>query len=320
MITNAKLLAVDYDSDVYHKTDAERGTPEYTMSRSALCEFNRCPSRWRAGFRGKDSDATDYGSLIDCLALSRSRFDSKYAVKPDTYIDVKSGEVKKWNGNATVCKDWLAEIGNKEPVSAEDFNLALVAVKRLSADEAIAEYMKVSTRQVYCAAVWQDPVGVSIPLKTLIDLVPHMGHEEYGKKLAEFKTARNAGNRAWARQVNDYGYHVQAALYMDVYNAATGENRNDWRFVIQENVHPYQTAKRYLAREFIIEGRREYQSALSFYAACVQSNNWPDYDHSANMHVNGWACVEQEAWMVKNSDAPIQPAPAMANSEEGLCP
>ena len=281
--------------------------PSISMSRSALCEFNRCPSRWRAGFRGKDSDATDYGSLIDCLALSRSRFDSKCAVKPDTYIDVKSGEVKKWNGNATVCKDWLAEIGNKEPVSAEDFNLALVAVKRLSADEAIAEYMKVSTRQVYCAAVWQDPVGVSIPLKILIDLVPHMGHEEYGKTLGDFKTARNAGNRAWARQVNDYGYHVQAALYMDVYNAATGENRNDWRFVIQENVHPYQTAKRYLAREFIIEGRREYQSALSFYAACVQSQQigrittTPRTCTSTAGPARGAGSVR---W-IKNSDAPI---------------
>jgi hypothetical protein len=318
MITHAKLVAADYDSDAYHKASGERGKTDYTMSRSALCEFNRCPSRWKAGYQGKDSDATDYGSLIDCLALSRKRFDEKFAVKPTTYIDVKSGEVKKWNGNSKVCQDWLCEIGTKTPVSGEDFNLALVAVKRLSDDSSIRDYFASSQRQVYCCAVWQDPIGVSVPLKILIDLAPDKLHTEYGKTLGDFKTARNAGNRQWAKQVNDYGYHVQAALYLDVFNAATGEQRNDFRHVIQENVHPYQTAKRYLAREWIIEGRRAYQSALSFYAACLKSNTWPDYDHSANMHINGWACVEQEAWMVKNADLP--PLPPQPDDDQGIIP
>ena len=59
MITNAKFVAADYDSDKYHKQEAARGTPEYVMSRSDLCLFAACPSAWKAGKERKDSDATD---------------------------------------------------------------------------------------------------------------------------------------------------------------------------------------------------------------------------------------------------------------------
>lgn len=317
MITNAKIVAADYDSAEYHKENSERGTPEYVMGRSSLCEFQRCPSRWKAGYESKDSDATDYGSLLDCLLLTPYHFKRKFVVKPATYRDDK-GEEKPWNANSKVCKEWLADHEGLEAVKAEGFDEAQKAIAKLKSDPVIDDYVKCSQRQVYCTAEWHDPTsGVVIPLKILIDLVPDKGHAKFCKTLGDFKTGRDAAVRAWTRQVFNYDYHVQSALYIDVFNAATKENRNDFRHIIQENVAPYQTAKRYIAREFINAGRGAYQSALTFYAWCVKDNHWPDYDHFADMHVDGWAEIPLESWMVKiSSEAP----PIAAQQSDEITP
>ena len=301
MITNAKIVAADYDPQAYHKQDAQRGTPEFVMSRSQLCEFSRCPSRWKDGYERKDSDATNYGSLIDCLVLSSDKYGMKFAVKPALYMDKETAEMK-WSPTSKVCREWAAEqkSAGVEPIDQGDEDEAQKAVAKLYADTQIAAYLKSSAKQVYCTAEWHDQSGVVIPLKVLIDLAPDKSNGAYGRTLGDFKTTRDAGLRSWAKSVNQYDYHVQAALFLDVYNAATGEERNDFRHVVQENIAPYQPAKRYLSREFIIGGRNAYRVALNYYSDCLASNTWPDYDHSSNMHVNGWACCEPDVWMMKN--------------------
>ena len=122
------------------------------------------------------------------------------------------------------------------------------AVARLNDDFAIVEYLQTSRRQVYYTAEWSDPCGIVIPIKILIDLEPAAKHAEFGKTLGDFKTARDASLRKWARAIDDMRYDMQAAMNLDVFNAATGEKRNDFRHVIQENIHPYPNATKALHR------------------------------------------------------------------------
>jgi PDDEXK-like domain of unknown function (DUF3799) len=299
VITSAKLVAVDYDDVKYHAESGKRGTKKYVMSRSGLCEFAKCPARWRDGYERKDSDATDYGSLIDCLFLTPKRFDDRFAVKPNTYQDAKTGEIKPWHAGAGPCKAWIEEIGARTPISTTDSDEAAKAIERLQKDKTIFAYAQSSAKQVYCTAKWKDPCGITVPIKILIDLVPDKTHKDFGNTLGDFKTARDAALRPWAKAVHDYHYDMQAAMNLDVFNAATGQQRNDFRHIIQENVPPYQTAKRYLSREFIIGGRARYQDALERYAQCLKDNVWPDYDFMADVHYQGWAEIGQEPWMVK---------------------
>lgn len=298
MMTCAKLVAQDYDADLYAKPIGKRGQPGYVMSRGALNEFWRCPSRWRKGYTSKGSDSTEWGSLIDCLLLTPEAFPEKFTVKPETYTNEK-GEKKPWNGNATKCKEWAELQIGKTLVSAEDYRESGFALKQTEFDPDIKRFIGFSARQVYCTAEWHDvETDLMIPLKVLIDLVPDGNHADYALCLGDFKTARDAKLRSWQRQVFDFGYHVQAALYLDVFNAATGSNRNDFRHIVQENVAPYQTAKRIIDREFIQLGRMSYQCALSAYAQCLKTDCWPDYDsHTDGM--NGWSFVKPEAWMMQ---------------------
>ena len=132
------------------------------------------------------------------------------------------------------------------------------SVKAIQSDADVSELIKVSRKQVFVIGFWEDPATkLEIPVRILLDLVPPADHPTMGKWLADFKTARSGDPAAWARVVDDSGYDVQAALYSDIYTAATKEDRTDWVFAVQENVAPFHVVKPLMSitEEFLAWGR-----------------------------------------------------------------
>jgi hypothetical protein len=74
---SARILGRQVDQSAYRQDVSLRGTPGYVMSRSELTEFMHCPARWKAGYVRKDTDATDWGTLMDALLLDRNNFDNR---------------------------------------------------------------------------------------------------------------------------------------------------------------------------------------------------------------------------------------------------
>src|ERR1700722_8347701 len=66
-----------------------------------------CP---RTPKRKPSPDSSDMimGRAIHHLVLGEPHFQLAFAEQPDTYEDEKTGEIKKWNGNANACKRWDA--------------------------------------------------------------------------------------------------------------------------------------------------------------------------------------------------------------------
>lgn len=293
VFTNASLHGVNRQKD-YFAQPFSRGDAKYVMSRSDLCEFDICPARWRNGYREDGSESTEWGDLIDCMVLSPDEYVRRYAVKPEHY-EAPSGVKKKWRGNAVACQKWEAEHEGMEQVSHALAARATEAVMALEADEQIKALVRVSHRQVMVTGYYTDKAtGITVPLKGLIDLVPPADF------LADLKTCGSAKPRAWEKAVFDYNYHVQAALYLDLYNAATGEKRAEFRHILQENYKPWQVAKRILSPEFIALGRDKYQRILKRYAECLKTGHFPDYDEPQNHDVviDGWKVVTPKDWMV----------------------
>jgi hypothetical protein len=296
---NAKLVGADIDADEYHKQDAKRGDQRYVMSRSALVNFASNPDRWLKGYKEEDegTTATEWGTLIDLLVTCPKRFDDKFAIKPETYRNEK-GETKPWSGNANVCKAWAEEQSGRIIIKADEKRDADYAITRLHQDSDIHGFIACSQCQVMATADYQDRLtGVIVPVKILVDFVPDKHHPAFGQDLGDLKTARNASPGKWSREVFDRRYHWQSAMNLDVYAAATGEDRTGFRHIVSENVHPYQPGKRWLDQEMIQLGRAEYLRALGMYAECLKTNYWPSWDDSAI--IKGWTQVSMEAWMVK---------------------
>lgn len=288
--------------DIYHRQMIKRGQREYVMSRGELMEFNHCPHRWLEGVEPRDTDSTDWGTLIDCLLLQPETFDARYVIAPATYPSKGKGGViteKPWNRNATYCSDWEELHIGKTVLKIKDHRAAEKAIAVIRQDKHIWELLECSQRSVYATADYLDnATGLIIPVKILVDLEPLKGHPEYGNGLGDFKTSLTAHPGPWPRCVFDRRYHVQAAFYLDVYNAATDEERDTWYHPMQENYAPFEPGRKILSQEFVELGRVKYREALVRYAQCLETGHWPGYDENTPRSYKGWSFTEPEPWMI----------------------
>lgn len=299
-ISQAKIVGDGVPCETYlsQPDGVKRGDPRYVMNGADLMEFALCPHRWVNGYSDEGSSATEWGSLLDCLLMDKAALAERFLVLPETYVN-DDGEEKPWNFNAKVCKAWRLEKnpkGTRTEIKHEVFWSAKDAAELILADPQLAELFESSRKQVMLTGVYEDKeTGVRVPVKALLDLVPPADF------LADLKSCNSAHPRAWRKHVFNYNYHVQAARHLDLWNAASGEQRNEFRHILQESIHPFEVAKRFLSQEFIALGRQRYIGALKRYAKCLSTNDWPGYDtpeSSADMLIDGWLMCAPEAWMI----------------------
>ena len=303
--TKTKIIKDGATYAEYHRQDAKRGDRNYSMSRSELVDLALCPAKWIATAPGGDesTDATKWGSILDCLLTSKEQFESLYVMRPDTYPDAKTGEAKKWTMASNWCKAWAEEHKDREMVSFDERLELAIAVKAIEASVA-GQLIAESRKQLLIVGFWTDKAtGIEIPVRGLLDLVPPKDHPEFGKWICDFKTARNGNPATWARTVADSNYDVQAALYMDLYAAATGEDRTDFVHVVQENVAPYHVVSPMpaLTSEFLEWGRLKYRAALAKYAQCLATGEWPSYAPAGQVYGHTQWIEPKELWAYKQT-------------------
>lgn len=275
----------------------ERGHAEWPMSSSSLRAFGACPSRWLAGYEPPDSEAKEFGRLLDCMVLTPDQFTRRYAVQPLSYEN-EDGEKKRWNNNANVCREWrqLRIAEGYEIVTDTDVRACEEAVERLRADDILNAFLTASDCQVWVSGDWQDEAtGLSVPCRCLIDCVPRL-ETEFAKALGDLKTGRNAALLPWQRWCFQAGYHVQGAFDMDLYVAATGEDRVSWCWLVQENYAPWEPARRLMSQDFLTLGRATYRTLLANYCQCLKAGKYPSYDDHDEA-AQGWSLVEPSPWM-----------------------
>jgi len=284
MITKAKVIGSNVSYETYSAQDPEikRGHPQFSMSRGELVNCAVNPARWLAGFKLDDEStpSTTWGQLIDCLLTSPVKFSENFAVTPETYPDKKTGEQKPWTFAANFCKEWREDHRGKTIIKADAMLDAAAAVKAIEANSMVKELFAVSKKQVLVIGFWEDEAtGIQVPIRGLLDLVPPNDHAIFGKWLGDFKTARNGNPATWDRVISDSAYDLQAALYMDLFTAATNEDRVDFVHVVQENVFPFHVVSPLpaMSAEFLSWGRTKYRAALALYCQCLSTGVWPSF-------------------------------------------
>jgi hypothetical protein len=212
-----------------------------------------------------------FGNLVDCLALTPTAFESEYVIAPQYYpcepTKADPRTEKPWNANATFCKEWKIN-ETREVIAQDDYLEAMQAVNNLKAFPAYAELMDGADTQV---ALFGELEGVKV--KSLLDILPRC--ERFTHALADMKTTNEMSDQHFARTVARFGYHRQAAIYLDLYNAITGENRDTFYIVWVHSKAPFECAMRPLSPSAISEGRRWYKSALRQWEKCIETDVWP---------------------------------------------
>ena len=95
--------------------------------------------------------------------------------------------------------------------------------------------------------------------------------------IVDVKSCEDASPAGFQKSIAKWGYHVQAAWYLDGLKAATGYAPKAFIFAAIEKTRPYATAFYYADDEMIEVGRQVYRERLDLYAGCLKQNLWPGY-------------------------------------------
>lgn len=118
--------------------------------------------------------------------------------------------------------------------------------------------------------------------------------------LYDLKTTTDASPEAVVRTINAYGYDVQAAHYLDTWEAATGERRK-FRFVFVEKDAPHEVFVGDLMDrpgadgDWMETARSKAREARRIWGECIAANEWSGYPARVGIiaapiwHGNDWA-------------------------------
>lgn len=122
---------------------------------------------------------------------------------------------------------------------------------------------------------WRDQVTGQM-LRCRPDWLPN---QVDGKRLIvpDYKTAHSAERDAFSKSVASFGYHMQAAFYLDGIRALGVELDPAFVFVVQEKTPPYLVNVFELDMIAINIGRELNRRAIDTYVECKASDNWPGY-------------------------------------------
>lgn len=298
-----------------HKDCGKRGSADFVMSQSELKEFDLCPETWIQGVPEESTDEMDFGSLVDAIV---SGSDDRFAVEPETYEAIlficpecgsesKSARCrncgvnriqktvnKPWNNGADACADWC-KAQTKPVVSFSTAQACKEAAERFR--RKAWAILANSQFQVPVTAEYHDATtGLVIPFRGIIDILPV---KAFLNTVIDIKTfSGQATQKNWSRKIDEWGLDVQAAVYLDLLEAA-GDERPDFRHIVQEQNPPYHIEFKLLDSDFISNGRAKYRHALKKYCECLKTGEWPGYEAPENQIFDGWKLCSPEAWMMQ---------------------
>lgn len=245
-------------------------------SNTALGKFAICPARylhWKQNPDEEPSPALKLGRLAHRAILEPEKFNgefvSTYTLKPETYLDKKTNEEKKWNGNAGPCKEWIktAEDNGLEIISRAEWDFLSGAAKSIAEHPTAAAMLHSGSPE---QSIFADYNG--IPVKARVDFLTN------GDTLVDLKTTADASPRWFERDILSLAYYRQAAFYLDCAKAV-GLPAKHFCLLAVEKSEPYLVACYQIHKDYIEIGRREYIRLLGQLVECQKSGKFPGYSN-----------------------------------------
>lgn len=283
----------DVDAAHYHRDPSPAPSLSSTLVRLVL---GKSPAHaWTASPRlnpdwePTDSATFDFGRAAHSQILGKG---GGYAVYPADILG-KGGAV-----STAAAKEWAAQTRAegltpiKEDAGKRILDMSVAAKSALREISAAGYDLPIVAERSEVVAISEID---GCMCRAMFDNAP----EDPRLPLIDFKTTTDATPGGISKAVWNYGYALQAAFYLDVWKAATGEDR-DFLFIFQEKEPPYGLGLAMLKSEALAEARVDVADARHIWARCVAQNNWPSYPPViTNVSEPGWKSIKREderAW------------------------
>jgi hypothetical protein len=264
-------MILDCSARDYHE---DRHAPEPSLSSTvARLVINRSPRHaWTAhprlnpDYAPTEKAVFDIGRAAHRAILGRG---DEYVAYPDEYLASNGAASTK------AAKEWAEEqrAAGRTPLKYEDCarieDIAEAVTARLAEMRIAFDY----TRSEIAALAQIDGVYC----RAMFDNVP----ENPKAPIYDIKTCEDASSDAVIRSVVGYGYAIQAAWYLDVWRAVTGESRR-FRFVFVEKSPPHEVSVVELDAsggdaDWMDDARAKCAEARRIWRECLDANEWPGY-------------------------------------------
>jgi hypothetical protein len=273
------------ESGIYHRHEA--------VSKHGLDDFRRAPAyyEWkRKNPRETTSPALLFGSLYHTAMLEPELLPKIYATVPADAPKKPTRvqrEAKKPSIETIEAIQWWDRFQDSNEgkiiVDAEDITKCHQMREAMLKNAACRNALEQHRLHTEASLFWQDQ-ATGVKCRARPDIIRADG------LIVDPKTCQDASEEAFQRSAWNYGYYRQAAMYLDGWEAVSGEKPKAFIFLAQE-VEPPFLCRAYVASPSMIEyGRAQLREDLERYAVCEASGIWPGLgDVPSELNLPKWA-------------------------------
>lgn len=251
-------------NDVYHADPVPEGSLSSSGAKKLLPP--NCPARFAyEREHGRPPKAAfDFGSAAHKAVLGAG----------DDLVIVHADD---WRTRSAKDARDQAYGDGKIPLLSRDFDVVEEMADRIREHPVAAALFNPAHGDAEQSLFWVDERS-GIWRRARLDWLPHPTGEE-GRRLivADYKTCRSAAPETIAKDVHNYGYHQQAAWYLDGIDALGLADDAVFVFVFQEKDPPYLVTVAELDITAIRIGRHLNRMAIAIYRDCTEAGHWPGY-------------------------------------------
>lgn len=216
----------------------------------------------------KEGPAKVFGRLLHLALLEPDRAERELMVQP--YF----GD-QRYKENKAAKAEWLLENplppGVLDYVDQETRDQMLGMRDSAYAHPVLGEMMRARGRnEVSC--VWTDPSGVRCKVR-----IDRMFEWDRWLSLLDAKSTKDASPWSFARDVHNYGYHIQAALYLRALNELHSVAHRPFFICALEKEPPYGVMLYELGKDDLALGRTKVDEGLQLWGDCLKKNWFPGY-------------------------------------------
>lgn len=247
------------------------------INKSTLWEMRRSPAHYKYSLENppEDTPALRFGRALHSAILTPSAFKREVVVAPEINQRTKAGkeEYAAWLSSVPADATILT------PAEMQTLKDMVNAYKGSSEARAL---LKGSKREV--PLFWNDR-ELGLKCKCRVDAITP-------EAIIDIKTTTDASTDAFRRDALKYGYHVQAAHYLEAAMAKRGK-LPDWYFIAIEKKPPYGVHVMKAEPGFIDYGAFERIRLLEKVKDCMESDTWPSYQQGS-IEIPDWVYGEEE--------------------------
>jgi len=255
-----------FQPGVFHGLDAKVYRDAPGCNQSAIKHAGPTDAHMVASVTAKSHESTAaqvIGTLVHHAILEPDKELPLIAVRPDGF-DGRSSEGKAW------MKRQRDE--GRTILDRDEWDMIQGCIASIRSNEAARLMFVDGQSEVSLFGDLFDTNGRPAFCKARLDFLP------YGNFLPDIKTTSDASEKEFSSSILEWGYHVQAAWYIDIYNhLCPNDKREAFAFVAVEKRPPFASRVYSLCQRAIEHGRREYKRLLTRYIDCMTGGRCQSY-------------------------------------------